>query len=322
MAEGRRRVAERLATGRAGPPAGRDVPGSARTPRRRGRSSGTRSKGGGSTSGRLRSHPGLVRQAAARIGPRRGRGGERRRVPDRVPGRRRSRPAPSRGVTLDGGRGGRSPGRTRRSAATSIQKGNAEYLVRGVGWLGASAEGGDPSSAIVRDLEDVLVAGPGGQAVRVGDVASVAVGPGPRRGVLEKDGGEAVGGVVLMASGENPLEVTRRIKAEIHELAAGLPAGVVDRPVLRPDAADRGGDRHGPGTVVEAIVTATVCVLARPASRPDVVHHRHHAAAGGPGLVRDHGGCSGGSGSSTSRRTSCRWPGSRSRSACWSTRRS
>ncbi len=42
----------------------------------------------------------------------------------------------------------------------SIQKGNAEYVVRGVGRLGASSEGGDASSAIVRDLEAVLVPGP------------------------------------------------------------------------------------------------------------------------------------------------------------------
>ena len=42
----------------------------------------------------------------------------------------------------------------------------------------------------------------------------------------ESDGSEAIGGVVLMASGENPLEVTRRVKARLHELTAGLPAGI------------------------------------------------------------------------------------------------
>ena len=36
----------------------------------------------------------------------------------------------------------------------SVQKGNAEYVVRGVGQLGASREGGDAASAIVRDLEE------------------------------------------------------------------------------------------------------------------------------------------------------------------------
>jgi len=143
----------------------------------------------------------------------------------------------------------------------SIQKGDAEYLVRGVGRLGASAGGGDAASAIVRDLEGVLLPGPGGEAVRVGDVATVAVGPGPRRGVLEKDGGEAVGGVVLMASGENPLEVTRRIKAKVHEIAPGLPPGVSIVPFYDRTPLIEGAIGTVCGALVEAIVAASACVL-------------------------------------------------------------
>jgi Cu(I)/Ag(I) efflux system membrane protein CusA/SilA len=143
----------------------------------------------------------------------------------------------------------------------SIQKGNAEYLVRGVGRLGASAEGSEAAGAIVRDLEGVLLAGPGGEPVRVGDVASVAVGPGPRRGALEKDGGEAVGGVVLMASGENPLEVTRRIKARLHEIAPGLPSGVSIVPFYDRTPLIEGAIGTVRGAVVEAMVTASLCVL-------------------------------------------------------------
>jgi Cu(I)/Ag(I) efflux system membrane protein CusA/SilA len=143
----------------------------------------------------------------------------------------------------------------------SIQKGNAEYVVRGIGRLGASAEGRDPSEAVVRDLEEVLVPAPGGQVVRVGDVASVAVGPGPRRGILEKDGNEAIGGVVLMASGENPLEVTKRIKARIHELTAGLPPGVAILPFYDRSPLIEGAIATVRGTVIEAMITATVCVF-------------------------------------------------------------
>ena len=47
-----------------------------------------------------------------------------------------------------------------------------------------------------------------------------------RRSVLEKNGNEAVGAVVMMRHGENPLEVTKRIKAKIQELQPGLPEGV------------------------------------------------------------------------------------------------
>ena len=44
--------------------------------------------------------------------------------------------------------------------------------------------------------------------------------------MLEKDGSEAVGGVVMMRYGENPLAVTQAIKAKIAQLQPGLPPGV------------------------------------------------------------------------------------------------
>ena len=44
--------------------------------------------------------------------------------------------------------------------------------------------------------------------------------------MLEKDGNEVVGGVVMMRHGENPLAVTRRIKEKIEQLQPGLPEGV------------------------------------------------------------------------------------------------
>ena len=44
--------------------------------------------------------------------------------------------------------------------------------------------------------------------------------------MLEKNGNEAVGAVVMMRHGENPLEVTKRIKDKIQELQPGLPEGV------------------------------------------------------------------------------------------------
>ena len=44
-----------------------------------------------------------------------------------------------------------------------------------------------------------------------------------RRGVYEKNGNEAVGGIVMMRHGENPLAVTQRIKEKIQELQPALP---------------------------------------------------------------------------------------------------
>jgi Cu(I)/Ag(I) efflux system membrane protein CusA/SilA len=98
-----------------------------------------------------------------------------------------------------------------------IQKGNAEYIVRGVGWI-----------ANTRNIENIVIkADPiKGTPIYVSSVGTVNVGSEFRRSALEKNGNEAVGAVVMMRHGENPLEVTRRIKAKIQELQPGLPEGV------------------------------------------------------------------------------------------------
>jgi len=98
-----------------------------------------------------------------------------------------------------------------------IHKGQAEYLVRGVGWIRS-----------VRDIESIVVrADPkSGAPVYVSHLGTVGLGPQFRRSVLEKNGNEVVGGVVMMRYGENPLDVTRRIKEKIAELRPGLPPGV------------------------------------------------------------------------------------------------
>ena len=93
------------------------------------------------------------------------------------------------------------------------------------------------------------------------EVADVALGPGFRRGVLEKDGNEVTGGVILMARGENPLEVTRRIKAKIGELRTGLPAGVRIVPFYDRTPLIQGAIGTVANTVVEAMISATLCVL-------------------------------------------------------------
>jgi len=96
-----------------------------------------------------------------------------------------------------------------------IQKNNAEYIVRGVGWIKDQ-----------RDIEDTVIKEIDGTPIYISTVARVALGTQFRRSVYEKDGSEVTGGAVLMRHGENPLEVTKRIKDRIHELQAGLPAGV------------------------------------------------------------------------------------------------
>ncbi len=145
-----------------------------------------------------------------------------------------------------------------------IHKGNAEYVVRGVGWLGASSTPGDDSfdaGRALRDLENIVVAIAGGGTIRLAEVAEIGVGPGFRRGVLEKDGNEVTGGVVLVANGANPLEVTQRIKAKIRELQTGLPRGVRINPFYDRTPLIDGAIGTVTQTVVEAMISASLCVL-------------------------------------------------------------
>jgi Cu(I)/Ag(I) efflux system membrane protein CusA/SilA len=101
------------------------------------------------------------------------------------------------------------------AAGGVIQKGNAEYIVRGVGWLKGKS-----------DIEDTVVKEANGTPIYVKTVATVQIGPQYRRGVFEKDGNEVNGGVILMRHGENPLRVTRNVRDKIEELQPGLPPGV------------------------------------------------------------------------------------------------
>src|SRR5882672_5854078 len=96
-----------------------------------------------------------------------------------------------------------------------IQKNNAEYIVRGVGWI----RGKD-------DIEMTVIKEVKGTPIYVKTVATVQLGTQFRRSVYEKDGNEVVGGVVLMRHQENPLAVTQHVKEKIQELQPGLPEGV------------------------------------------------------------------------------------------------
>ena len=59
--------------------------------------------------------------------------------------------------------------------------------------------------------------------MRIKDVAKVTFGPADRRGGLDKEGQEAVGGVVVARYGSNPMHVINNVKAKIEELKVGLP---------------------------------------------------------------------------------------------------
>ena len=96
-----------------------------------------------------------------------------------------------------------------------FEEGGMEFIIRGAGFVKSPV-----------DLERIVLAAPGGVPVTVGDVADVTIGPDFRRNALDKEGAEAVGGVVIMRHGENPLAVIRRLKEKIAEIESGLPPGI------------------------------------------------------------------------------------------------
>ncbi len=96
--------------------------------------------------------------------------------------------------------------------AKVLEKNGIEFFIRGVGFVES-----------VEDLEKIVIRQEQGTPIQVQHVATVALGPDFRRGALDKSGVEAVGGVVLMRYGENPLRVLERVKAKIRQLEPGLP---------------------------------------------------------------------------------------------------
>jgi len=133
-----------------------------------------------------------------------------------------------------------------------IQKGNAEYIVRGVGWIEST-----------RDIEQTVVkADPEkGTPIYVSNLGTVSLGAEFRRSVLEKNGNEAVGAVVMMRHGENPLEVTRRIKAKIEELQPGLPEGVRIVPFYDRTRLIHGAIEMITETLTHEMIIASVAIL-------------------------------------------------------------
>jgi Cu(I)/Ag(I) efflux system membrane protein CusA/SilA len=134
-----------------------------------------------------------------------------------------------------------------------LELAEAEYMVRASGYLQAPA---DFQAIALRTT-------PEGVAVRLGDVAHIQLGPQMRRGIGELDGeGEAVGGVIIMRSGENALQTIEGVKRRLQALQAGLPAGVQIVPVYdRSELIHRAIDNLSTKLLEEFLVVALVCVI-------------------------------------------------------------
>jgi Cu(I)/Ag(I) efflux system membrane protein CusA/SilA len=97
--------------------------------------------------------------------------------------------------------------------AKTIEINQAEYLVRGLGYIKS-----------IEDIENTVVASTNFKSILLKDVANISLGPAARRGILDKEGAEVVGGVVVARYGANPMEVITNVKKQIKEISAGLPS--------------------------------------------------------------------------------------------------
>jgi Cu(I)/Ag(I) efflux system membrane protein CusA/SilA len=96
-----------------------------------------------------------------------------------------------------------------------VEENGAEFVLRGVGLVKST-----------EDLELVTVKAMEGTPIYLKDIATVQIGGDFRRGALDLNGHEAVGGTVVMRTGENAKAVIERIKEKIAQIAPSLPPGV------------------------------------------------------------------------------------------------
>ena len=134
-----------------------------------------------------------------------------------------------------------------------LELAEAEYMVRARGYLTS-----------LDDFRAIGVAvGTDGTPIRLGDVATVQLGPEIRRGVADLDGeGEVVGGVIVLRSDANALAAIEAVKTKLQSLQAGLPAGVeIVQTYDRSALIERAVANLSEKLVEEILVVIVVCVL-------------------------------------------------------------
>ena len=134
--------------------------------------------------------------------------------------------------------------------AKVIESGGMEYIVRGAGFI-----------KNVEDIEQIAVGYKEGTPIYVKNIGVVQLGPEFRRGLLDKEGREVTGGVVIMRYGENAMQVIHRVKEKIKEIQPGLPKGVRIIPFYdRTDLIHRTIGTLREALILEIIITMAVVV--------------------------------------------------------------
>jgi Cu(I)/Ag(I) efflux system membrane protein CusA/SilA len=132
-----------------------------------------------------------------------------------------------------------------------IEENGMEFVVRGVGLVNSNA-----------DLENIVLTQSSGAPVYLKDVATVQIGGDFRRGALDIGGHEAVGGIVVMRTGENAMQVIRDVKAKIVQISPSLPPGVSIKSFYdRSELIDRTLDTLKHALTEEAVLVTIVIIL-------------------------------------------------------------
>lgn len=131
--------------------------------------------------------------------------------------------------------------------ARTIEFNKVEYLIRALGYIKS-----------LNDIEESVITSRDNVPIRIKDVAKVHFGPSTRRGGLDKDGVEAVGGVVVARYGANPMKTIENLKKKIKEIEPGLPTktladGSVSKVTIVPFYDRTGLIKETLGTLEEAL---------------------------------------------------------------------
>lgn len=102
--------------------------------------------------------------------------------------------------------------------AKTIESNRVEYVVRGIGFI-----------KNIEDVENIVVKVTDNIPIYVKNVSTqVSLGPELRRGALNKNGADVVGGVVVARYGGNPMAIIKRVKEKIKQIEPGLPSKVLE----------------------------------------------------------------------------------------------
>ena len=102
--------------------------------------------------------------------------------------------------------------------AKTVESSGMEMIIRSRGFIGTDQ---DVEQAII-DIEQTVIRSEDGLPTRIRDVATVQIGPSFRRGALDVNGIEAVGGIVTMQFGNNPQAIIKAVKKKIAQIEPSL----------------------------------------------------------------------------------------------------